>query len=619
MSIGQTTGRYRIVDRIATGGMGEVYRAVMGAMGGVDKPVALKVIRSRMARDPELAALFVEEAKVAMTLSHANVVTAFDVGRIDDRLFLALELVDGIDLADLIHACFERLGQPIPHRHVIFIAVEALKGLDYAHRRKGQDGRSLHIVHRDVSPGNVLISFEGEVKVADFGIAKSAMREVSSVAGTVKGKVPYMAPEQLRGEVVDRRADLFALGAVLYEMLTGERIVELERGPGAIPDALAGVHARPRELVPSIPEELERIVEKALALRPEDRYPNAAAMRQDLEQHALRQGYLLSSTDLADFVTEVIGDKEARSRARTATFDTTAVGAFATEPRRAEESDDAPGADDAAAFDALLGMELEAVPSSESISVFTAARGKRFRTLRPDEPREPASAGTAERPAKAGGPAFTAAPTPAPRPATEDVALPERNRGLVAVIVTVALLLIVGIAVGAGLAGGGEPARTARAPASAGAVTEPAPEPEERGVEVGRGAIEPLPRGADTPSAVVESAEEETTSPRPRRERRTGTGATPGTDMGTGTGAGTGTDMGTGVGAGAGTLLVNTDPWCNVYLDGDLLGPTPIVDFEVRSGTHRLTLRNEALGLDVTETIVVRDGERKRVSRTLGR
>jgi len=297
--------RYQILDRIAIGGMGEVFRARAEGLDGADKIVAIKIVRREIANDPAFAAMFVEEARVALTLSHGNVVQAFDVGRADERYFIAMEYVDGIDLATLLRLCIERLRQPVPHRHALMIAIEALKGLDYAHRCRGPSGEPLGIIHRDMSPGNILLSLEGEVKIADFGVAKSALRTHRSLAGTLKGKLAYMAPEQLRGDPIDARADVYAMGAVLYEMLTGRRLFRGD-GPALIPEILSATYPAPRAVVDGIPQELEARVLRALAPRRADRYPSAAAMLEDLEDQAWQLGYVLSAVDLACFVASVL-------------------------------------------------------------------------------------------------------------------------------------------------------------------------------------------------------------------------------------------------------------------------------------------------------------------------
>lgn len=614
-------GRYRILGRIKSGGMGEVYAATMETFEGVGKAVAIKLVRKDLAKESDFSALFVEEAKVAMSLSHANVVQSFDVGRIDDRWFLAMEFVEGIDLAGLLDKCHRHLRQPIPHRHVIFIAVEALKGLDYAHRRRGADGHSLHIVHRDVSPGNLLISNEGEVKVADFGIAKSALRSVGSIAGTIKGKVPYMAPEQLRGAAVDRRADLYSVGAVLYEMLTGQRIVDDELGTMALPQALAGDYPKPRELNPSIPEELERIVLKALAMDQSERYQNAASMRQDLEQLAMDAGYLLSANDLADFVEEVLSRQEPAPDV---------LGEAGPAPARAPAArasvDPSEGANP---FDALLGAELRKVQTGEPFSVFTSGeQGRRLATAAlPDEPRSttPETPRAARDAHTAGGMAAAAvrsaddgprfsAPRPcAAEPVTEPVELPRKGYGLW-VAAALAGLVMVGIAAAIGLGGDEDSAGVVASAPAAGAARSadpvaPAPQAD-AGPAAPRGAIPPAverspARSPDAGSRIAATAPSEH-PPRVERGRRDAgppRAPTPAAQ-----------DTQPAAPAQPGRLSVNTDPWSYVYLDGNRLGPTPQIGQPVPAGRHRLRLHNPSEGLERTVVIDVEPGEHERVS-----
>jgi serine/threonine protein kinase len=348
------------LDRIAEGGMGEVYRAKMATLGGAEKLVALKVVRRDLAKNDEFASLFIDEARLAMGLSHANIVQSFDAGRIDDQLFLAMEYVAGVHLGDLLQACERRFQQPIPHRHLIYIAVEVLKGLDYAHRRVDSNDRSLGVVHRDVSPGNILVSWEGEVKVADFGIAKSALRSRETTGEQVKGKLPYIAPEQLRQSGVDRRTDIYSLGAVMYEALTDRWLVDANDTEQAIRDILGGQFPRPREINPEIPEAVEEIVLRALCTDPGARYPSAAAMRQELERYALSDGYLLSSTDLADFLGAIGSNSDGWNE----------IGSLdsSKRPRSASSPDGAPNN---GPFNALLGAELRKLDTADGYSVFT--------------------------------------------------------------------------------------------------------------------------------------------------------------------------------------------------------------------------------------------------------
>ncbi len=337
--------------------MGEVYLATMTTFEGVEKQVALKLLRSDLAADEGFVDLFVEEARVVMSLSHANLVQAFDVGRLDDRLFLAMEYVEGVDLDTLLALCRACRGQCLPHHITLLIITEALKGLDYAHRRSDTQGQPLGIVHRDISPSNLLISREGEVKLADFGIAQTR-RASHAGNGQIRGKVPYMAPEQLEGAKVDRRADIYAMGTVLYEALTGRRMIAAHDAVDAADAVLNGRFASPREVRPELPERLEQVLLRCVSLEPSDRYPNAAALRQELEELAHARGLMLSTPDLADFLVEVKDVEEPED----------GVSSTSDEPEPEPEGDGRGHGE--GAFDALLGMELLGMETSEPLNVY---------------------------------------------------------------------------------------------------------------------------------------------------------------------------------------------------------------------------------------------------------
>ncbi len=277
--------------------MGEVYRARMRTAAGVEKLVALKAVRPDLASSPDAMRLFLGEAKVALTLAHANIVHALDVEQHDDALYIAMEHIDGVDLAALIEA----RGR-LPIAAALTIAIEVLKGLDYAHRVSDEHGRHLGIVHRDVSPSNVLLSTEGEVKLTDFGVAKSSLRDGTITTGGVRGKVAYMAPEQLRGGAIDARADLYALGVVLYEMLAGRRPIAGDDGLALVPLVLEGRVDPLTAVAPEVPSDLAALVMRAIATEPSGRFSSAAAMRTALERWAVDHGVLLSTSDLADDV-----------------------------------------------------------------------------------------------------------------------------------------------------------------------------------------------------------------------------------------------------------------------------------------------------------------------------
>jgi len=294
--IGNSLGRYRILEEIATGGMGEVYRA-SDEMTGRD--VAVKVLRTDAAADPIVRSMFAAEASVALSLRHGNIVQALDAGHDRGRDYFVMELVEGLDLGAILRVYREHLRRSMPVPTAVRIVIEALRGLEHAHRTRDGEGDPLRIVHRDISPENVLLSFDGSVKLADFGVAQSALKGRSSLVGALKGKVVYMAPEQLRGEAVDARADIYSMGAVLYEMVTGQRV--FARGDwGAIPEILAARYPRPRELDASIPPQLEDIVMRELSLDPADRDPSSAAMGLALEALSWEMGWTYASGDLAE-------------------------------------------------------------------------------------------------------------------------------------------------------------------------------------------------------------------------------------------------------------------------------------------------------------------------------
>ncbi|MGZ3441769.1 MAG: serine/threonine-protein kinase, partial [Polyangia bacterium] len=305
---GPPLGRYKLSARIAQGGMGEVYRGVDVGYGGIERPVAVKLIAPGLALDPGLKRQFVDEAKLSYLLCHQNVIGVRDVGEIDGRFYIAMEWVDGADLGTILGRLRTAAGQPLPLRFACLVAVEAARGLDYAHRARDAAGQALHLVHRDISPSNLLVSFEGEIKVSDFGIARSRLREVTSMPGGLKGKVGYMAPEQARGESLDARADVFSLGAVLFEMLTGQNPFSYDapKENEALDRVRNARFPTVRALAPSVPQGLEAIVMRAMAPAREDRYQSCDKMREDLESFARRESYTLSPSDFGQFVRDLL-------------------------------------------------------------------------------------------------------------------------------------------------------------------------------------------------------------------------------------------------------------------------------------------------------------------------
>jgi TonB family protein len=274
-------GRYQLLEKIAAGGMAEVYRARMRGEEGFEKIVAIKRILPHMADNDDFITMFVDEAKLAAQLTHNNIIHIYDLGKEDAYHYIAMEYVEGKDLRSILKTASEK-GYPLPVDLALFIASKVANALDYAHRRMGLDGKELNLVHRDVSPQNVLISFEGDIKLCDFGIAKAATKVQQTQAGALKGKLQYMSPEQAWGKKVDRRTDIFSLGIVLFEMLAGERLFSGDTDLTILEQVRDARSEAPSLKNPDVPKKVDQIVLKALAKNPQDRYQNASEMEKDI-------------------------------------------------------------------------------------------------------------------------------------------------------------------------------------------------------------------------------------------------------------------------------------------------------------------------------------------------
>lgn len=273
-------GKYRLGDRIARGGMAEVYRAQVVGAAGFAREIAVKRILPELVEDAEFREMFTEEAKLAAQLDHPNLVQIFDFDHVDDSFYIAMEYVKGADLSKLMAAA-GRKRELLDPAVVVFVIGEVLAGLRYAHNLT-DDGRPLGLVHRDISPANILLSYTGAVKLADFGIAKAATSMVHTQGGVLKGKVPYMSPEQATGELLDRRSDLFSVGIILYQALIGKRPFA-GSSPGMVFNKLCkGEYAPPRSLVPTVTRKLEEVIDKALCVDPDGRYQSAKEFLTDL-------------------------------------------------------------------------------------------------------------------------------------------------------------------------------------------------------------------------------------------------------------------------------------------------------------------------------------------------
>ena len=291
-------GKYYLLERVNVGGMAEVFKAKAFGVEGFERMLAVKRILPNIAADEEFIAMFIDEAKIAVQLQHANIAQIFDLGKVDESYFIALEYVGGRDLRSI----FDRTrgkGEVMPIRQACYIIMQVCEGLDYAHNKRDGQGHELHLVHRDISPQNILVGYEGEIKLIDFGIAKAAGKASKTQAGILKGKFGYMSPEQVRGLPIDRRSDIFSVGIVLYEMLTNERLFLGESDFSTLEKVRNVEIESPSFHNRNIPGELERISLKALAKDPEDRYQNAIDLHDDLQAFLYTVGELYSRKDLA--------------------------------------------------------------------------------------------------------------------------------------------------------------------------------------------------------------------------------------------------------------------------------------------------------------------------------
>jgi serine/threonine protein kinase/TolA-binding protein len=308
MDIPAHFGKYLLVHQLGTGGMAELFLAKQSGLKGFEKLLAIKKILPHLTQDPEFVSMFVNEAKLAALLTHQHIVQIFDLGHVDGAYYIAMEYVMGKDVRSLVGKIRAQGGR-LPVDDALLIVSQVASGLDYAHRKKDLSGRDLNIVHRDVSPQNILVSYEGEVKLVDFGIAKAAGTGQETRTGILKGKLAYMSPEQACGRSIDRRSDVFSLGIVLYELLTGRRLFKGDSDLSTLEQVRTAQIEPPRRFDATIPEALEAVVLKALAREPEQRYQTASEFQAALERIMTDRGQGFSSLHLAQYLGTVFVDE----------------------------------------------------------------------------------------------------------------------------------------------------------------------------------------------------------------------------------------------------------------------------------------------------------------------
>ena len=308
MAQGERLGRYTLIEQIAIGGMAEIWLARMGGVEGFEKLVVIKRIKDHLAKEPSFVRMFLNEARLAAQLNHPNICQIYDLGKLNQSYFIAMEYLFGRDLSEITPKS-EREGIPFPLEYAIKILLHVCEGLYYAHGKTDPFGEPLHIVHRDISPQNIFVSFDGNVKILDFGIAKAANQYEKTQEGTLKGKLSYMSPEQILGQPYDGRSDLFGLGVVFYELVTGYKLFTGDNELAVLKSIVDVPVYPPSYFNDKIPEELDQIILKALEKDPADRFQNAWEMQQELNQLMSQFEFNPSNLHLSNFLKQLFADE----------------------------------------------------------------------------------------------------------------------------------------------------------------------------------------------------------------------------------------------------------------------------------------------------------------------
>ncbi|HEY0194570.1 MAG TPA: serine/threonine-protein kinase, partial [Kofleriaceae bacterium] len=300
-------GKYQLIAEIARGGMGVVYLAMVQGPGGFNKLVVVKELKPELVEEPAFLMMFLDEARLAARLSHPSIVQTNEVGNDGDRYFMAMDYLDGRGL-DHVRRRTRTAGFGLTQAMHLRVLCDVLSGLDYAHKLTDFDGTPLNIVHRDVSPQNVFLTFDGQVKLLDFGIAKASDSMHETHAGVVKGKVSYMSPEQGRGQKVDARADVFSAGVLMWEALTGKRMRDGKNEQEKLWALASEDIPRISTIKPTIPKELDDICYRAMAWNRDDRYASAGAMKKDIERYLTQSGTAVTTAEVGECVSSLFKD-----------------------------------------------------------------------------------------------------------------------------------------------------------------------------------------------------------------------------------------------------------------------------------------------------------------------
>ena len=301
-------GRYELIERISFGGMAEVYLGKSGGIEGFEKVMAIKRMLPNLTEDADFVTMFIDEARISAQLTHNNIGQVFEFGKCDDHYFIAMEYIQGLDLRT-VHKVFFNSAQPMPVNVVLRMIRDVCNGLDYAHSKLDAAGNPMNIVHRDISPQNIIVSYDGAVKVIDFGIAKALDRATQTQGGQIKGKFGYMSPEHAEGGKVDGRSDLFSLGILTFELLTNKPLFQGNTAINTLQNVLKAIVPPIPDLNPMVDDALEAIIRKALARSPDDRFQSAEEMQSALEEYVVAARHSFSNKQLSNWMKETFAAK----------------------------------------------------------------------------------------------------------------------------------------------------------------------------------------------------------------------------------------------------------------------------------------------------------------------
>ncbi len=552
-------GRYTLLRRLASGGMAELYLALHRSLAGFERLVVIKRILPELGRDQAFITMLLQEARIAATFSHPNIVTTFDVDQAEDEYFIAMEHIHGEDLRSIVRAMRPKGVKDFPLEHALAIGVGAAAGLAYAHEQKDLHGVPLAVVHRDISPQNILVTFTGDVKVVDFGIAKARLsHHEESVApgdsrfnsgvittgvlpdtgtGKVKGKLPYMSPEQARGEALDARSDIFSLGIILFELCTGRRLFRGANDPETLQLILDGKYPDPSAVNPRISPRLGAVITKALAFDRNDRYATARELQSDLVNAVHAEHIALSSVAFGEWMQMLFAER--------------------------------------------LASAQTALAEGKQLADVLAAEGGR--DTDGSSPRSNPS-GSTER------------PVAVPRPFTPP---PETSR-LTVVLVAVIVVLLLAVVAAVAMRRPTTPPLRATAPVSAPAVVAP-PAPAPAAVPA---VAAPVAVAEDVPAAADDEPTARAHVGRAHGGRHVPVAAAAPTPAAPATAAADETPGRLTVGA-SGT-------WCTVTVDDIGRGQTPVVGLSLPPGTHRIRCINPERGTQ-ERTVTLSPGQDLRV------